>query len=201
MKAKTPLQLIQMHKAYEQSFQHSSRAGSVTYYRKGKQYTYSAMSFLVQDHLKKTLLKIKDIHFAEFRETKFDSARLDALVKEIKTEPAQTVIPIEMSDSARLGNLFQSGFDFNPQKYNIQYKLIKNNDVIASDSVFVTNSRDSSKDLRRVIDTVYLSLRSKGINRLFWFRATSFQLSHLPEVTLNSRSGVTLNIKVGLLEC
>lgn len=187
MKKKTALQLMEEHKKYENSFVKQSGAGTVTYERSGRSHTYCAMSWRVKNHLVKTLEKIKELHFEEFKDTGFDARRLEQLTKLIESDA-----PSPELNSIQHQNLNPVILD-----YNIKYTLIHGEQTLATGLVMVSNTKDKSKDLRRVLDTVYLSLRSKGINRLFWFRAVSFQLSHLPEVTLNSRSGVTLNIKVG----
>lgn len=64
---KTPDHYIHAHQVYAKSFVRSSACGCVTYIRNNKQYTYSGMIASIHDHQKRTLAKIRDYYYAEFK--------------------------------------------------------------------------------------------------------------------------------------
>lgn len=193
MKKKTALQLMEEHKKYENSFVKQSGASSVTYKRAGRSHTFSAMTWMIKNHLVKTLEKIKELHFEEFRNADVDAQKLQQLTELIGSDKPTS--DLGSNSQALLQPNFQN-LNYVISEYKIRYTLTHGEQTLATGSVIVSNVADKSKDLRRVLDTVYMSLRAKGINRSFWFRSVPFELGASTCVNLSSRSGVVLNIMV-----
>jgi len=64
---KTPEQYLHDHAAFCSSFTRRSCAGTVSYVKGTKLFTYSGMQAEIHKHMKKTVAKIKEIHFEEFK--------------------------------------------------------------------------------------------------------------------------------------
>lgn len=187
MRTKTPLQLMYDHERYANSFTKVSGAGTVVYMKSNKAHTYSAKTSLIKQHLERTLSKIKEIHRKEFE---------DEFNKRFKSVGDVINRAAEAADKNR-----QFYYPDTPvckeqiaanDAVQINYSLIdgRTNKELASATIFVPSTKD-----RRMIDAIYRSLESKGINRKFWFRFKPLN-SFCGAVELNSTYGAILKISL-----
>lgn len=178
MRTKTPIQLMYEHERYANSFTKVSAASAVVYMKSNKLHTYSAKTSLIRQHLERTLAKIKAIHRREFEEEFNKRYKLiNGLLKDENNPMRQ-----------------DSGF-CPAVKYSspelIQYELhdTRTRKTLAYDSIWVPSTTD-----RRMVDAIYRSLESKGINRKYWFRFKPLPEGGESFVHLTSTQGVTLTI-------